>query len=117
MQHSQHHWLESLCNEGFNETLSNNIVFSISTFLFLKRNFGQCCIVSKSLYILNIRSHANELRAEFATGIKDPKAVDNFLSQVAKDWKSAKLNSVDHTLCVFAQKLTLTQGKMLETDV
>ena len=43
--------------------------------------------------------------------------MDKFVSQVAKDWKSAKLNSVDHTLCVFAQKLTLTPGKMLETDV
>ena len=52
-----------------------------------------------------------------ATEIKDPKAVDKFVSQVAKDWKSAKQNSVDHTLCVFAQKLTLTTEKMLETDV
>ena len=43
--------------------------------------------------------------------------MDKFVSQVAKDWKSAKQNSVDHTLCVFAQKLTLTPGKMLETDV
>ena len=43
--------------------------------------------------------------------------MDKFVSQVTKDWRSVKLNSVDHTLCVFAQKLTLTPGKMLETDV
>ena len=43
--------------------------------------------------------------------------MDKFVSQVTKDWRSAKLNSVDHTLSVFAQKLTLTPGKMLETDV
>ena len=54
--------------------------------MFSKRNFGQCCLVSKSF--------ANELRAEVATEIKDPKAVDKFVSQVTKDWRSAKLNSV-----------------------
>ncbi len=43
--------------------------------------------------------------------------MDKFVSQVAKDWKSVKLNSVDHTLCVFEQKLTLTTRKMLETEV
>ena len=43
--------------------------------------------------------------------------MDKFVSQVEKDWKSAKLNSADHTLCVFAQKLTLTPEKTLETDV
>ena len=43
--------------------------------------------------------------------------MDKFVSQVAKDWKSAQLNSVDHTLCVFAQKLNLTPVKKLETDV
>ena len=43
--------------------------------------------------------------------------MDKFVSQVTKDWRSAKLNSEDHTHCVFAQKLTLTPGKMLETDV
>ena len=60
-----------------------------------------------------ICSHANELSAEIVTGIKDPKIVDKFASQVEKDWASVKMNSVDHTLCVFAQKLTLTIGKML----
>ena len=43
--------------------------------------------------------------------------MDKFVSQVVKDWKSSKLNSVDHSLCVFAEKLTLTPGKMLESDV
>ena len=43
--------------------------------------------------------------------------MDKFVSQVAKDWKSVKLNSLGHTLCVFAQKLTLTPGKIFETDV
>ena len=43
--------------------------------------------------------------------------MEKFVSQVTKDWRSAKLNFVDHTLSVFAQKSTLTPGKMLETDV
>ena len=43
--------------------------------------------------------------------------MDKFVSQVAKDWKSVKLNSLGHTLCVFAQKLTFTPGKIFETDV
>ena len=47
-----------------------------------------------------IRSHANELLAEVATEIKDPKAVNKFVSHVTKDWTSEK-----------------TPGKMLETDV
>ena len=51
-----------------------------------------------------MRSHANELCAEVATEIKDPKTVDKFVSQVTKDWGSANLNSVGHTICVFAQK-------------
>ena len=39
------------------------------------------------------------------------------MTKVAKHWKTAGLNSTDHALCAFAEKLTLTPDSMLKKDI
>jgi uncharacterized peroxidase-related enzyme len=42
---------------------------------------------------------------------------DQFVHQISTDWRKAPLNPPDHALCAFAEKLTLDQHSMSETDV
>jgi len=39
------------------------------------------------------------------------------VTKVAKHWKTAGLNSKDHALCAFAEKLTLIPDSMLKKDI
>ena len=64
-----------------------------------------------------IRAHANDLRAEVAEETANPADADTFVTKVAKDWKTAGLNSADQALCVFAEKLTMTPNAMLKSDI
>jgi uncharacterized peroxidase-related enzyme len=42
---------------------------------------------------------------------------DQFVHQLSIDWRRASLTAADHALCAFAEKLTLQQHSMNETDV
>ncbi|MBI5363222.1 MAG: peroxidase [Planctomycetes bacterium] len=42
---------------------------------------------------------------------------DDWLAQIARDWRTAKLARVDHALCVYAEKLTRDPGGMQKQDV
>ena len=64
-----------------------------------------------------IRAHANDLRVEVAVDTFDSEATDTFVSNIAKDWKTASLNSKDEGLCAFAEKLTLAPNSMTENDI
>ena len=39
------------------------------------------------------------------------------MTKVAKDWKTAGLNSADQALCAFAEKLTRSPDSMLKNDI
>ena len=39
------------------------------------------------------------------------------MTKVAKDWKTAGLNSADQALCAFAEKLTQTPYSMLKNEI
>ena len=42
---------------------------------------------------------------------------DRLVHQLSTDWRKASLTAADHALCAFAEKLTLQQHSMDETDV
>ena len=44
-------------------------------------------------------------------------AADAFVEAIARDWRTAPLNNVDHALCAFAEKLTLAPTEMGEPDI
>ena len=39
------------------------------------------------------------------------------MGALARDWRDAELDEVDAALCLFAEKLTRTPGRMAEDDV
>ena len=55
-----------------------------------------------------IRAHLYDLRSE----TKDQKLVD----EIADSWKKSSLTKEQKTLCLFAEKLTLTPGKVTKKD-
>ena len=49
--------------------------------------------------------------------MNDPVATDEFVRQIAQDWKKAELKSADYALCEYAEKLTLTPAEMSKADI
>jgi uncharacterized peroxidase-related enzyme len=47
----------------------------------------------------------------------DAAMADAFVHAVARDWRTAPLNSVDHALCAFAAKLTHQPHDMTPADL
>lgn len=42
---------------------------------------------------------------------------DQYVHQLARDWRSAVLSPIDQTLCQYAEKLTLSPGEMTVGDL
>ena len=93
------------------------IMFGESPLSRSQREMLATVVSSANHCIYWIRSHANDLRVEVAKEIKDPVATDEFVRQIAQDWKKAGLKSADYALCEYAEKLTLTPAEMSEADI
>lgn len=63
-----------------------------------------------------IQSHAHDLRAE-VDGFTSEEEADAFVHAIARDWRTATLTDIDHALCAYAEKLTLSPSKMTEADI
>ncbi len=44
-------------------------------------------------------------------------AQEELVARVAQDWRAAELGPADQALCLFAEKLTATPGRMAQADV
>jgi len=49
--------------------------------------------------------------------LTDENEADQFVHQIASDWRKAKLSSADLALCNYAEKLTVNPTNMAEDDV
>ena len=50
-------------------------------------------------------------------GLTDDEAADRFVSQIARDWRQARLDAGDRALCAYAEKLTQGPARMTEADI
>ena len=66
-----------------------------------------------------MRAHAHDLRAEVANDwdLNEDEEADRVVHLVAADWRQAPLVEADRTLCLYAEKLTLTPKQMNEADI
>ncbi len=50
-------------------------------------------------------------------GLTDDEAADDFVGQIARDWREAGLSAGDRALCAYAEKLTQDPSGIREGDI
>ncbi len=64
-------------------------------------------------------AHLNDLRVEVRGEDGDPSEAEReaWLTALARDWRTARLDPVEQALCAYAEKLTRTPSDMSAADV